>query len=161
MKAYKAAILLAVLNLGACSFGTESLWPALTGEDSPVIEAEPTTLESEVKMVAEQQTSQDYVSVAPDIITENGDLEDASEPLLSLQNETDDTLSLGTTNFIMPSVTPGQPTGTYVGQQIEQLRAELVRLQGVVTQRNEVLQSLRNRAINTAKHEYHKDRIRQ
>ena len=150
MKAYKATVLVAALNLGACSFGTESLWPALTGDDAPAAEAEQTELEIE----SEEQVSQDYAPIDSDATAEITATEDTAESPLSVQKETIGALSLGTTNFIMPSITPGQPTGTYVGQQIEQLRAELVRLQGVITERNEVLQNVRNRAIDTA-NRYH------
>jgi hypothetical protein len=152
MKAYKATVLVAALNLGACSFGTESLWPALTGDDAPMAESE--TVEREVEAEAQSEASQDYVAIDSDAKAEVTATENIADVPLSPQNETNGALSLGTTNFIMPSVTPGQPTGTYVGQQIEQLRAELVRLQGVITERNEVLQNLRDRAIDTAQR-YH------
>jgi hypothetical protein len=54
---------------------------------------------------------------------------------------------LGSTNFVPGSVTPGQPTGTFVGQKAQGFRAELRQLQDTVRQRNQVLQGIRNGTI--------------
>ncbi|MGQ0675235.1 MAG: hypothetical protein ACT4N4_04005 [Rhodospirillales bacterium] len=42
-----------------------------------------------------------------------------------------------------PTNTPGTPTGTFVGQKIQQQRAELVRLQGLISTHNAELQQNR------------------
>ena len=57
---------------------------------------------------------------------------------------------LGTGNFQPQGVTPGQPTGTAVGQKVEGLRGELGKLQGSVSTENQTLQSLRAQAIQNA-----------
>ena len=46
-------------------------------------------------------------------------------------------------NFAAPSVTPGSPTGTYVGAQVVALRSALQRLQENINQQNAGLQQLR------------------
>ena len=51
--------------------------------------------------------------------------------------------ALGTGNFEPQPLTPGSPTGTFVGQRVQQLRADLARLQGNVSQHNAVLQQAR------------------
>ena len=50
---------------------------------------------------------------------------------------------LGTTNFEPPTVSNMRPTGTVVGQKIEGLRGDLLRLQGELSSENNSLQSLR------------------
>jgi len=60
------------------------------------------------------------------------------------------TPQLGTGNFQPPGVTPGQATGTAVGQKVEGLRGELSKLQGSVSSENQNLQSLRAQAIQNA-----------
>ncbi|MFQ6017169.1 MAG: hypothetical protein ACE5KF_03150 [Kiloniellaceae bacterium] len=53
---------------------------------------------------------------------------------------------LGTTEFEAPGVTPGQPSGTHVGQKIEELRRDLARLQTRMADHNGRLQSHRTAA---------------
>ncbi len=50
---------------------------------------------------------------------------------------------LGDTNFEPPTVSNMRPTGTVVGQKIESLRGDLLRLQGDLKSENDSLQSLR------------------
>src|SRR5579871_3485509 len=57
---------------------------------------------------------------------------------------------LGTGNFQPEGVTPGQPTGTAVGQKVEGLRGELSKLQGSISSENQTLQSLRAQSIQNA-----------
>ena len=57
---------------------------------------------------------------------------------------------LGTGNFQPEGVTPGQPTGTAVGQKVEGLRGELSKLQGSISGENQSLQSLRAQSIQNA-----------
>jgi hypothetical protein len=63
--------------------------------------------------------------------------------------------TLGSTNFVPGSVTPGQPTGTFVGQKAQGFRGELRQLQDTVRQRNQVLQTIRNETVqdSTAYHQ--------
>ncbi len=62
--------------------------------------------------------------------------------------------ALGNTNFEAPGVTPGQPTGTLVGQKVDELRADLGRLQGQLSDHNNRLQTLRANARQSAQ-SYH------
>lgn len=61
---------------------------------------------------------------------------------------------MGSTNFVVPGVTPGQATGTYVGQKVQQMRGELGQLQQAVTQRNQQLQGIRTTATQNSQR-YH------
>lgn len=58
--------------------------------------------------------------------------------------------ALGTTDFEPDGVTPGQPTGTAVGQRVQQLRGDLERLQTEVAQDNDALQALRRDTVSDA-----------
>ena len=62
--------------------------------------------------------------------------------------------ALGTTSFVPPSVTAAQPTGTFVGQKVAQLRSELETLQNNVGQRNDSLQEIRRTTTQNAQR-YH------
>ncbi len=53
---------------------------------------------------------------------------------------------LGESQFPPPGVTPGQPTGTLVGQKIQELRSDLGRLQGELSNHNNQLQTQRANA---------------
>jgi len=57
---------------------------------------------------------------------------------------------LGRTNFQITSPQPGQPTGTFVGQKVDQLRTDLVRLQDSVRAQNTSLQQLREQTVRNA-----------
>ena len=61
---------------------------------------------------------------------------------------------LGSTNFVPPTGTPGQATGTFVGQKVGQVRAELERLQAALRQQNVVLQQVRDQTLNNST-QYH------
>ncbi len=54
---------------------------------------------------------------------------------------------LGTTNFKPSGVTPGAPTGTFVGNKVTNLREELKRLQGSISTHNGQLQGLRGKIV--------------
>lgn len=58
--------------------------------------------------------------------------------------------ALGTGTFEPEGVTPGQPTGTAVGQRVQQLRGDLQRLQSQLSNENGRLQQLRTDARSTA-----------
>jgi hypothetical protein len=51
--------------------------------------------------------------------------------------------TLGTTDFTPPTMTPGTPTGTFVGQEVVQLRGAMGKLQGTIGGRNDQLQQIR------------------
>ncbi len=61
---------------------------------------------------------------------------------------------IGATQFVPPGVTPGEPTGTFVGEKVVQLREELTRLQNSIAQQNEELQRLRTELVNNSQ-QYH------
>jgi len=58
--------------------------------------------------------------------------------------------SLGSTNFTVTPPTPGQPTGTFVGQKVQQLRQDLSRLQQSITTHNASLQGVRQQTVENA-----------
>ena len=96
----------AMLLVG-CSFGSDALWPSLTGEDPSGAAPPP-------------------AAPAPQGVP--------TGPVL------------GETFFQSPGVTPGQPTGTLVGEKVQELRSDLTRLQGELVGQNNNLQTLRNLA---------------
>ena len=57
---------------------------------------------------------------------------------------------LNSGTFVPEGVTPGQPTGTAVGQKVESLRGDLTQLQANVANQNDRLQGLRGQAIQNA-----------
>jgi hypothetical protein len=57
---------------------------------------------------------------------------------------------LGTGNFQPDAVTPGQPTGTLVGQKVQAMRGELTKLNASVSAQNQTLQALRAQSIQNA-----------
>lgn len=57
---------------------------------------------------------------------------------------------LGDGVFEAPGVTPGQSTGTVVGQKVEELRGDLSRLQNQLSEQNNRLQTQRSNARNSA-----------
>lgn len=57
---------------------------------------------------------------------------------------------LGQTNFKFTPPQPGQPTGTFVGQKVDQLRNDLVRLQDSVRAQNASLQQMREQTVQNA-----------
>lgn len=61
---------------------------------------------------------------------------------------------IGATQFVPPGVTPGEATGTFVGEKVVQLRQELTRLQNSIAQQNEELQRLRTELVNNSQ-QYH------
>jgi hypothetical protein len=62
--------------------------------------------------------------------------------------------ALGTSNFETVSVTPGQPTGTFVGQKVSALRGDLQQLQSTIGRQNSALQQLRNETVQNSQRYY-------
>lgn len=56
-------------------------------------------------------------------------------------------LTLGTASFEPNGVSPGKPTGTFVGQKVQQFRNELRQLQGTLHNRNQELQQVRQEVL--------------
>ena len=74
----------------------------------------------------------------------------ARRPVLAQSNPP----SLGTPNFKAPGVTAGKNTGTFVGQKVTELRAELNRMQGNVSKSNDDLQKVRAKTVGDSQR-YH------
>ena len=110
----KLLLVSAVVALGGCSVAADALWPSLTGRD-PSGRA--------------PQSSQIPPSAG----------ETSGQPTVSLVGPP----PLGRTSFAPPNVTPGQPTGTFVGQKVVQMRSELQRLQSDINAHNGHLQQIR------------------
>jgi hypothetical protein len=121
-----AAALCAGLILAGCSFVSDVLYPSITGEE-PSSSAPPTT------MASAGGTQQIAASEA----------ERNSQPTLSPAPPP----TLGTGQFNPPAVTPGAPTGTFVGQKVGQFRGELQRLQEQIRGENQSLQAIRGQTV--------------
>ena len=57
---------------------------------------------------------------------------------------------LGSSAFVVDPIRPGQPTGTFVGQKVQQLRGDLVQLQQSIRQHSDELQAIRSQAVQDA-----------
>ncbi|MFA7431857.1 MAG: hypothetical protein WCZ23_17000 [Rhodospirillaceae bacterium] len=81
-----------------------------------------------------------------------------SIPASSAEYSSDPTVgpppALGSTNFEPGMVTPGQPTGTFVGQKVSTFRNELGQLQETIRLRNNALQTIRNQTVEDSQR-YH------
>ncbi len=117
--------------LPACSFTQESLWPSLTGED-------PTDTQNGQTSQAPKPAQAPAIAPAPGI--------SASGVGAAPQ--------LGSGNFKPTGVTPGSPTGTFVGKKVVELRGELARLQSSISNHNGQLQKLRSGMIQDSQR-YH------
>jgi hypothetical protein len=124
-------VICSAVALSACSFSMDSLWPSLTG-DSPSAAA---TAASQAKKA---------IPIAP------SQGERRNQPLIGAAAPP----NLGTTNFVPPTVTPGQSTGTFVGQKTNLLRGELQRMRQQIRQQNSTLQGIR-RETGTHSLAYH------
>jgi hypothetical protein len=121
-----------VLVVSACSFSENSLWPSLTGED-PAGGASATASTAPAKAAPPQQAKANAPQVAAAT---------TGQP------------TLGTGNFVPSGVTPGTATGTFVGKKVVELRGELKRLQGNISQQNGELQKLRGQLVANSRR-YH------
>jgi hypothetical protein len=127
-----AIVIGAGIGLGACSFTSDAFWPSLDASD-PAGQPDPAAAPPATPAAA--TTSQTPAPPPPPT---------AAPP----------PPALGTTNFVPPQVTPGQPTGTFVGQKVVQLRGELSRLQADVLRQNGNLQNVRAQTIRNSQ-QYH------
>ena len=123
MAQLKTALAGALLLLAGCSFAGESLLPTLTGE-------EPSGKPSAQTAAAP--------TGAPPVVTQPLAPGMAPPP------------ALNTTIFQPVPVEPGQPTGTAVGQKVEQMRGELIRVEGSIAEHNSQLQALRAQTVANA-----------
>ena len=120
-RAYLSALVMCSAAMAAgCSFTSEALWPSLTG-------GEPAGRTQKAAPPPQQ------VQIAP------SPGERAAQPVVQAAAPP----QLGTTNFEPPAVTPGQPTGTFVGQKVVMLRNELQRMQSGIKRHNSQLQQAR------------------
>lgn len=62
--------------------------------------------------------------------------------------------ALGASSFEPPGVTPGSPTGTFVGQKVMGLRSDLQQLQATLSRQNQALQVIRNDTVQDSQR-YH------
>lgn len=124
-------VICSAVALSACSFSMDSLWPSLTGDSS-----------SAAAPAASQ--ARKAIPIAP------SQGERRNQPLIGAAAPP----NLGTTNFVPPPVTPGQSTGTFVGQKTNLLRGELQRMRQQIRQQNSTLQAIR-RETGTHSLAYH------
>lgn len=120
------SVICAVMALSACSFSSDALWPSLTGGDPK-------------QPAAGSGAAQTAVQIPP-----------SAAPSASVPAPP----ALGTSNFVPPPITPGQNTGTFVGQKVSMIRSELQRMRQQVGQWNGSLQGIR-RQTGTHSQAYH------
>ncbi|MEW5703839.1 MAG: hypothetical protein AB1781_04540 [Pseudomonadota bacterium] len=142
-KRYVVAFAAAIL-LGGCSSFGEELWPSLTGDEP----AEGGTLigktgEPSTERIVIEPSEAEQAAGTPG----TGDGAYAAAPQMGPP-------ILGTSSFEPTAVTPGQSTGTYVGQKVTQIRSELSTLRANLSQRNGGLQQIRSTTVNNAQ-QYH------
>lgn len=119
------AVAVSLSAISACSFTDEALWPSLTGDDPA---GETAAAEQAPQAQPQQQ---------------------AASPILPAAQP-----ALGTSSFEPTGVTPGVNTGTFVGKKVQEMRAELQRLQAAITEQNSSLQSLRGKVVEDSQR-YH------
>jgi hypothetical protein len=132
-----SALMVSAVMMSACSFSEDSLWPSLTGEDPAG--ASSTQTAQAAKAAPPAQSAQP---------SQAGASAEAAPAGASAQPP------LGTGNFVPTGVTPGAPTGTFVGNKVVELREELKRLQGNIASQNGELQKLRGQLVSNSRR-YH------
>jgi len=141
----RIAVIGAALLLPACGFTEDTLWPSLTGEDpsgaAPEQESQPTAKTGQ-PVGKDQAAAQPGSTPAPEV--------QRAPPVIAPSPQP----PLGTTNFEPGGVTPGAPTGTFVGKKVEELRGELAKLQKSISVHNSQLQQLRARIVQDSQR-YH------
>ena len=122
-------LLSGALLLGGCSFASDALWPSLTG-DAPA------------GRPAGATAGATSIPIAPSPAERN--------PLPTNSPATNSPVTMspmpaitGTGSVAPITVSQAPSTGTFVGQKVQQVRAELTQLQSVIGQRNTSLQTIR------------------
>ncbi len=136
-KTLNVAFLGAVLVLGGCSYVNDTFWPSLSGDD------ETESMDNSDIPVAPGQAAVDQGGAPTGVPVY------VPPPPAAPQGYAPPPPALGGTNFSVGPATPGQPTGTFVGGKIVQLRNDLGNLQGAINVHNNELQSIRGQ---TAQH---------
>ena len=126
-----AAAACAALALSGCSFANDVLWPSLSGEDPSGSSTRSASTASPSGGTTQQ------IAASPAEMNDQPTLSAAAPPP-----------RLGTGNFAPTPPTQGAPTGTFVGQKVQQFRGELERLQGQVSTENTQLQTIRREAAD-------------
>jgi hypothetical protein len=134
-KKFRILVISSALIVSACSFSEDSLWPSLTGEDP----AGSTEQAQAAQPAAAQQAQAGQQAV---------------QAAAANQAPAPGHPALGTGNFVPTGVTPGAPTGTFVGKKVVELRDELKRLQGNIASQNAELQKLRGQLVGNSRR-YH------
>ncbi len=155
----RTIVLGALVALPACTFMEDTLWPSLTGEDpaggeaaaQPPAEQAPRTEPMAAEATATAAPAPTAAAPRPMPATEpmaaTGEAPAAPAPTTRQP-------PLGTTVFQPEGVTPGAPTGTFVGKKVTDLRGELQRLQASVSTHNTQLQKLRAKVVEDSQR-YH------
>jgi hypothetical protein len=123
-RTFSLAPLAAAFLLAGCSFVTDAIFPGSQNEEATATPTAPA-------QVATQ-----------------------TEPAETLVLTPNPPPALGTNTFSPLAVTPGQPTGTLVGQRVARLRADLGTLQANIVGRNQGLQTIRIQTMGTSQR-YH------
>ncbi len=133
-----AALFAAVAVLGGCGLSDSALTPSLDGE-AP----------GGAQPAAEQAGAEGQAEAAP--------APEARETAQTgqLGGATRGVPALGTTVFEPEELPRFQPTDTFVGQKVQDLRKDLRQLKSDIAQQNQRLQALRQRAIEAARN-YHR-----
>ena len=123
--------------MSGCSYAADVLWPGLTGDSAKPTQAPV----QQAQAPAPQPQAAPSPPPPPVQVPAPASLPPGQPPL-------------GTSQFVPQPISEGQPTGTFVGQKVVQLRNELVQLQAIVGQRNNQLQQIRGAAIQNSQR-YH------
>lgn len=118
----RAIVFGAVFVLGGCSFSDDVLWPSLSGENPKGPSA--TTEDDSVVVIEQPGSTTVQIAQTPP--------------------------AMGTTVYEPISVAPGQPTGTFVGQKVQELRGQLQNLQSTLGTNSDTLQAQRQRTADNA-----------
>ena len=132
---FRNIMMAGLLLLPACGFTEEALWPSLTGED-PAGSSTPQATRQP------QQPSPQMAAQPAPVARTGGMATSSAQP------------PLGSNQFQPTGVTPGSPTGTFVGKKVVDLRTELQRLQGAIAQHNKALQQMRGKMVQDSQR-YH------
>ena len=117
-------LLSGALLLGGCSFASDALWPSLTG-DAPAGRPAGATAGATSIPIAPSPAERNPLSTTSPV---------TMSPMPAIT---------GTGSVAPIAVSQAPSTGTFVGQKVQQVRAELTQLQSVISQRNTGLQAIR------------------